>query len=303
MIKRVIDGQVTRYIYNANNRLIRVEDGSGGVIANYYYDPFGRRLWKEVNGERTYFHYSEQGLIGEYDHQGNPIRFYGYKPGSNWTTDPLFLKKDGEYYFYHNDHLGTPQKLTARNGKVVWSSRHASFGRTQVIEQEIKNPLRFPGQYYDEETGLHYNYHRYYESQFGRYLRKDPLGMVANINTYIYARANPIDNYDSTGKQSNKIKPSPAFKKCVKKVKRKYIPKIKKHKREYELCLSKCEKLKKLDNCKSSNKYVNIYIITCKVGCYLELQKEWLPLRIKYISRLNVCWMLYFDQYKYHDTE
>jgi RHS repeat-associated protein len=196
MIKRVINGQVTRYIYNANNRLIRIEDGSGGVIANYYYDPFGRRLWKEVNGERTYFHYSEQGLIAEYDDQGDPIRFYGYKPGSSWTTDPVFLKKNGEYYFYHNDHLGTPQKLTASNGRVVWSARYASFGGTQLLEQEIRNPLRFPGQYYDMKTGLHYNYYRYYDPQKGRYLMQDPIGMEGGINLFSYTINNPLKYMD-----------------------------------------------------------------------------------------------------------
>ncbi|MCF8029330.1 MAG: PQQ-binding-like beta-propeller repeat protein [Desulfohalobiaceae bacterium] len=200
MVKRVVHGQETRYIYNANNRLVRVEDGSGDVIAEYYYDPFGRRLWKEVNGERTYFHYCEQGLIAEYDDQGDPIRFYGYKPGSSWTTDPLFLRKDGSYYFYHNDHLGTPQKLTARNGRVVWSTRYASFGGTQLVAQEIKNPLRFPGQYYDRETGLHYNYHRYYDPQVGRYLREDPLLFLGgNINLYTYCNNNSFINSDSYG--------------------------------------------------------------------------------------------------------
>jgi len=199
MVKRVVDGKVTRYIYNANNRLVRVEDGSGDVIAEYYYDPFGRRLWKEVNGERTYFHYSEQGLIAEYDDRGDPIRFYGYKPGSSWTTDPVFLKKNREYYFYHNDHLGTPQKLTASNGKVVWSSRYASFGGTQLVEKEIKNPLRFPGQYYDEETGLHYNYHRYYDPEIGRYLRDDPIGLEGGINLFAYSENTPLKYIDYFG--------------------------------------------------------------------------------------------------------
>ena len=215
MVRRVINGKTTRYIYNANNRLTRVEDGSGGVIAEYYYDPFGRHLWKKVNGERTYFHYSEQGLIGEFDSQGDPIRFYGYKPGSSWTTDPVFLKKDGSYYFYHNDHLGTPQKLTASNGRVVWSARYASFGGTQLVEQEIKNPLRFPGQYYDRETGLHYNYHRFYYPEVGRYIREDLNVIVSSLlyaannslllvthkddNLFKYANDNPLINIDTLG--------------------------------------------------------------------------------------------------------
>ena len=62
--------------------------GTGSLIAEYYCDPFGRRLWKEVGGNRTYFHYADEGLVGEYDGTGTEIKTYGYKPGSTWTTDP-----------------------------------------------------------------------------------------------------------------------------------------------------------------------------------------------------------------------
>ena len=55
---------------------------------------------------------------------GNEVKAYGYKPGSLWTTDPLFMKTDGQYYFYHNDHLGTPQKMTDVSGAVVWSAKY-----------------------------------------------------------------------------------------------------------------------------------------------------------------------------------
>jgi RHS repeat-associated protein len=112
----------------------------------------------------------------------------------------LFLKKDGEYYFYHNDHLGTPQKLTARNGKVVWSARYASFGSAQPVEQEVQNPLRFPGQYYDQETGLHYNYNRYHDPQLGRYLKTDPIGLNSgDFTLYVYGSNNPLKYIDPYG--------------------------------------------------------------------------------------------------------
>ncbi|MBW2066285.1 MAG: RHS domain-containing protein [Deltaproteobacteria bacterium] len=106
-----------------------VEDGSASVIALYYYDPFGKRLWKEVGGARTYFLYSDEGLIGEYDSSGVEIKTYGYRPGSTWTTDPLFMKQGTEYYFYHNDHLGTPQEISAVNAAVVWSAKSALIHR------------------------------------------------------------------------------------------------------------------------------------------------------------------------------
>jgi RHS repeat-associated protein len=110
------------------------------------------------------------------------------------------MKQDGNYYFYQNDHLGTPQKMTGVNGMVVWSANYSSFGETTVDgSSTITNNLRFPGQYYDEETGLHYNRFRYYVPNIGRYNRPDPIGQFGNLNTYIYASNSPMLNYDELG--------------------------------------------------------------------------------------------------------
>ncbi len=188
------------YHYNAQDRLVQVDDTNGAVIATYYYDPFGRRLWKEVHGERTCFFYADEGLVAEYDAAGTELVSYGYKPDSTWTTDPLWQKRNGEYYFYQNDHLGTPQKLVKANGAVVWSASYTAFGQATVEVQDIPNHLRFPGQYYDEETGLHYNFHRYYASGIGRYLRVDPIGFWGeDIHLYRYALNNPIRFFDPDG--------------------------------------------------------------------------------------------------------
>jgi YD repeat-containing protein len=110
----------TNYIYDVEDRLVEVQIQNpelGTQNYFYYYDPFGRRLWKEVDGTRTYFLYSDEGLIGEYDASGVEIKTYGYKPGSTWTTDPLFMKMGSEYYFYQNDHIGTPQKMAQSFGQ------------------------------------------------------------------------------------------------------------------------------------------------------------------------------------------
>ncbi len=199
-IEKNDNGQITKFFYNIEDRLVRVENGAGSVVAAYHYDPFGRRLWKEVDGTRTYFVYSDEGLIGEYDSGGLEIRSYGYKPGSTWTTDPLFMKSGGQYYFYQNDHLGTPQKMTAVNGAVVWSAKYSAFGDAAVdLSASITNNLWFAGQYFDEETGIHYNYHRYYDHKLGRYLRKDPIGLGGGINHYTYVFNSPVKLLDPWG--------------------------------------------------------------------------------------------------------
>jgi RHS repeat-associated protein len=195
-----LDGTVMfTYHYNTFDRLVQVDDVNGAAIGRYYDDPFGRRLWKQAGGETTLFFYSDEGLVAEYDPTGADIRSYGYRPGSTWTTDPLWLQQNGEYYFYHNDHLGTPQKLVQQNGAVVWSATYEAFGKAQILVNTVENNLRFPGQYFDAETGLHYNCFRYYASGIGRYLRHDPFGLKAGLNLFVYAQNNPLMKKDSLG--------------------------------------------------------------------------------------------------------
>ncbi len=137
---------------------------------------------------------------------GMKSRRIGYKPDSIWTTDTLFLKQSGQYYFYQNDHLGTPQKLVAMTGVVVWSATYQAFGEAVVdAASTITNNLRFPGQYYDAETGLHYNWFRYYEPEIGRYISVDPIGFIMEdeINLYSFTRSNPIHRIDPLGLQSS----------------------------------------------------------------------------------------------------
>jgi RHS repeat-associated protein len=159
--------------------------------------PCGRRLWKGVDGVKSYFLYSDEGLIGEYDSAGNEIKTYGWTPDSIWGTDPLFQKIGSTYYFYQNDHLGTPQKLIGTNGLVVWAGVYDSFGNCQVEVDGITNNLRFAGQYYDQETGLHYNWLRYYNPLTGRYLRTEPFGV--GLNLYAYCFNNPHNWIDPLG--------------------------------------------------------------------------------------------------------
>ncbi len=104
----------------------------------------------------------------------------------------------------HNDHLDTPQKVTKSDGSVVWSADYKPFGETVSIASVdgFTNNLRFPGQYYDAETGLNYNYYRDYNPVIGRYIEADPVGLFAGVNIYIYGMDNSNRFIDPQGLKS-----------------------------------------------------------------------------------------------------
>ncbi len=156
-IQKNDNGIITDYSYEIEDRLVEITtDNPQPATYKYHYDPFGRRMWKDLDGTRAYFMYADKGLIAELDATGTVTKPYGYKPNSTWTTDPLSIKVGTAYYFYYNDHLGTPHKLTAINGAVVWNAKYSSFGEATIdLESTITNNLRLPGQYYDQETGLY----------------------------------------------------------------------------------------------------------------------------------------------------
>ncbi|MCF6252011.1 MAG: RHS domain-containing protein [Methylococcaceae bacterium] len=102
-------------------------------------------------------------------------------------------------YYVHNDHLGTPQTITDQNQSVFWQANYNPFGKATITRQTITNNIRFPGQYFDQETGLHYNYYRYYDPNTGRYITSDPIGLQGGLNTYAYVGGNPLSYSDPQG--------------------------------------------------------------------------------------------------------
>jgi RHS repeat-associated protein len=103
-------------------------------------------------------------------------------------------------YYYLNDHLGTPQLMVDSAGTVVWEAKYKPFGEAEVSSKVVNN-FRFPGQYYDQETGLHYNWHRDYDPGTGRYLTPDPLGLAGGLNLFPYVDNNPLNIHDPSGLQ------------------------------------------------------------------------------------------------------
>jgi len=189
---------VTRYQYDADNRLIRAETPQG--TAQYRYDALGRRIAKHTAQGETRFQYDGPRLLAETDSQRH--RTYLFEPGS---FRPLALHEQhnsqasGSIYHYHLDHLGTPRELTDSQGKIVWSARYRAYGNLALADvEEIENPLRFQGQYYDAETGLHYNLNRYYDPNAGRFIHQDPIGLQGGSNVYRYV-PNPVNWVDPLG--------------------------------------------------------------------------------------------------------
>ncbi|WP_421534854.1 RHS repeat domain-containing protein, partial [Pseudomonas marginalis] len=189
---------VTEYRYDCQHRLIGITQPNGQT-ASYRYDPFGRRISKTVDGITTEFFWQGDRLIAE--HHADRHRSYLYEPDSFRPLALLegFGPKDTKPYHYQLDHLGTPQELTDPEGEIVWSAHYLAYGQISRLDKgTIDNPLRFQGQYFDQESGLHYNRHRYYNPDIGCYLTPDPVKLAGGINAYQYV-PNPTGWVDPLG--------------------------------------------------------------------------------------------------------
>lgn len=124
------------------------------------------------------------------------------RPTGTGTPTPIAI------YYVHADQLGTPRAITRpSDDAIVWKWDNAEpFGNNAANDNPsglgtFSFNLRFPGQYYDVETGLHYNYFRDYDPTIGRYVESDPIGLEGGTNTYAYVDANPASRIDPSGTQ------------------------------------------------------------------------------------------------------
>ncbi|MBD1556902.1 RHS repeat protein [Vibrio sp. S9_S30] len=178
------DDHLQRREFNALNQLVTVNHN--GKLAHYEYDALGRRSKKTTETGVTQFIWQGSKLIGEVTQSS--YRWYLYQPNSH---APLMLVMGEACYFYQNDHLGTPIRMVDHNGKVVWQANYNPQGQANVEIEQVTNPIRFQGQYFDPESGLHYNLSRYYDPLTGRFIQPDPIGLLGGINHYQYA-PNPV---------------------------------------------------------------------------------------------------------------
>ena len=170
---------------------------AGAAAGTYVYDASNQRTRKTASGIKTHYVYGRGGLLyGEYDASGAMIREYVYLDG-----EPLAQVDAGEELIYlHTDHLGTPRVATNASGIEVWRWTSDAFGNGTPTGSATVN-LRFPGQYYDDESRLHYNWNRYYDPETGRYISSDPIGLTGGLNTFAYVGANPVMFVDPEGFQ------------------------------------------------------------------------------------------------------
>ncbi len=223
-------GGKRRYVYNQAGRLAGFLKEKQ-LKASYTYDYRGLRTRKikdpEKESKTIVFHYDQAGrLIAETDARGHPVRAYIYLEGTPIAQIEFGKhQKNDRVYYLHTDALGTPRLASDSGQRIAWRDNTNAFGdkiedegkdagkkskdakakeskepkERENEDNEIKVNLRFPGQYYDAESGLHYNWNRYYDPKIGRYVTSDPIGLRGGQNTFLYVRSNPLKFIDPFG--------------------------------------------------------------------------------------------------------
>jgi RHS repeat-associated protein len=202
----IVDDIMNKFTYDGRGRMVQVDNIASGTTI-YKINGLGQRVVKTngTPGISTYFYYDESGhLLGEYDSNGAAIQ------ETVWMGDnPVAVLKNSSIYYVFTDHLYTPRTITNTSGQVVWQWFSDAFGTTPANEDPratgtaFTYNLRFPGQYFDQETGLNYNYFRDYNPKTGRYVQSDPIGLGGGMNTYGYANNNAVNIVDPLGQSDS----------------------------------------------------------------------------------------------------
>jgi RHS repeat-associated protein len=204
--------------YDARGRMSTLLVGT--TTASYGINGLGQRISKTgntvPNGGTNEYVYDEQGdLLGEYGSTGTIVQETGYLPNTPMsvlsegygTATPMAVYTGANGATVSSltpDWIDAPHIITNSSKTYQWRWDHYDFGNNAPNQNPsglgtFSYNLRFPGQYYDAESGLFYNGMRDYNSTLGRYIESDPLGLDAGVNTYAYVSANPMVNIDPWG--------------------------------------------------------------------------------------------------------
>lgn len=192
------------YQWDALDQLREVTTPEGDIWT-YQYDAFGRRISKKGPERAVEYVWDRDAILHEVE---------GETKLSTWIFDvhtfkPLGKLEKGSVYSVIPDHLGTPRELLDTRGEVVWSASYTSWGA--IAAQQVTTidcPIRFQGQWYDQESGLHYNRYRYYDPATARFICQDPIGLRGGLNLYRYG-LNPINWIDPFGLDWNYVLTNP----------------------------------------------------------------------------------------------
>ncbi|MEY9893572.1 RHS repeat-associated protein [Catenulispora sp. MAP5-51] len=218
-LRRTLSGGRKEWVYDwdADDRLVRVTLPDE-TVWQYSYDPFGRRIGKErlVAGrvtDRVEFSWDGGTLIEQsvWNDAGGEALTWDYDAGAAETWRPVAQRRrswsghaearaaEEAFHMIVTDVAGTPTELVAPDGSVDWYLTTSLYGLPIASsDHAVDCPLRFPGQYLDDETGLQYNVHRYYDPHTGGYLSADPLGLAPAPNDHGYV-PNPLTDFDPLG--------------------------------------------------------------------------------------------------------
>jgi RHS repeat-associated protein len=177
----------------------RVSDSSIKQVD--YYN--GAELIGSAIGAPFTFNWNDVGT-GTFTLTARVIDARGYSTTSSATTFTLKPMAESVYFVY-SDQVDAPRVVTDANNNVVWTWDADPYGQDAPNESQNNSGkdfvfnLRFPGQYADKETGLHYNYYRNYDPQTGRYIESDPIGLHGGVSTFAYAGNSPLEYFDPFG--------------------------------------------------------------------------------------------------------
>lgn len=194
-------GNFTVYTYDPENRLTKVEEFAAGAstpaaTSTYRYDGLGRRIEKVANGQTKRYGYDFEDILLEYDGTNTLLARYTHGPG---IDEPIAMTRGGSTFFYHADAQGSVSELTDGSGAVAKSYSYDAFGNILDQSGTVENSYTYAGRELDSESGLYYFRSRYYNPRIGRFLRKDPVGLIAGVNLYTYVGNNPVNRFDPWG--------------------------------------------------------------------------------------------------------